>query len=156
MIFTKRPALFASCSLAALIAASGNANALVVHAPYAPVSVTVVEPESNIFDTSVSVDYNEFAINGYWIDAPGQAAGSETIFSNQHAKIKFTADPGHVLNSIDMDMFYVYRTAYSQGAYGVGGTWSISDGSYAGPASWEYTTAGTDERWAVNGLGGTF
>ena len=149
-------ALLATCALAAALAAPGNAHALLVHAPYTPLSVTVVEPESNVFDSSASVDYNEFAILGYRIDAPGVAAGESTYFSNQHAKIKFSADPGHVLTWIDMDMSYVYRTAYSLGAYAVAGTWTISDGTYTGPMSFDNGDINARERWAMNGLGGEF
>ena len=153
---TQLPAWMAVCSLVAALAAPGGAHALLVHAPYTPLSITVVEPESNVFDSSASIEYQEFAINGYQIDAPGVAAGEWTYFSNQHAKFIFRADPGHVLTWIDMDMFYSYRTAYSLGAYAFAGIWTISDGTYTGPMSWDNGDINTRERWTMNGLGGDF
>jgi hypothetical protein len=151
----------------AAILSATTATATTVHAGYGAAYSVTVDPQSNIFDSSIGFDgnvlvgdthYSSTYLGGYYMGGAPHNPGYDTIYTGQHLTATFTADLGSAFNSVSMNFGpWSWQTPYSQGGYLTRGSWSVSAGSYVGTESYSYTDyAWRDYRWDAAGNSGSF
>jgi hypothetical protein len=143
-----------SAALLALAVAPAGADTF--HSWFEPFSVTIVEPESNIFNSSPSFNGNGTILANYDI-ASNAGEQTTTTFSDQHLSLIFTADPGYAFDQFSMGFGpFFWENDYVFGGYALNGAWSISAGNYVGATSWTYLEAARNYGWDISGQSGIF